>query len=693
MSHSTMWTDDVDADPDSDLSSSECNVDYRTDREQVHVYHHYTPQIQIQQDHHYPQTQSRTFLAAPRSAIPTLSRSHSIGHAHTTDHHAASPQPIPNFSHRLSRIPYHHHDVPELLTSRDDLSVTASPSTPTPITPTCNGFHFDDIFHPLSTPYRSRLGSTTSSCGQRTPSLRPVSNMSTRLPDPDAVSFTNSPNLATTDTVSSLSSFETPKPHQPGGRAHMRSISIGGPMLKMDGSPGKQSLSSTTSGSSEERNRNAKNASRRMGGLLARIWPGASSSASNERRNMPADHKRSLTPHKLERPKMENGVPIVPGAQPFEPSSLSSYTSRSEYGPPSTSHSLDVQRRGSSAENMKDGSGGGGGGGGAAFGVDLKESIKIAPSKIRISHRGKSTSYRLFPLSVYKCCEFIRNSGCTDPSLFASTGNSHNVAHLKDIFNTAPTYGDDFDFINSIGPEGDPYTPYDAARLILIYLRELPKPLVSQSVLRSWIMLARQEGAIEPAAPKLEDMGFDFWTEALNRLPLHNRNLVKHLLDLFAEMLLRSRATANMLAEAQARTQTQSQSQAQAQAQAQAQTQPQPQTQAQSKGKSPLSPQQQTQAAVVHEVDARRLASALSRSMFHTDDMNLPKKTAAHPTLALAFLIKKRGDYARVMGKVVTSTGSGTGSGMTRKERRRESELFLPSTREIMEWKGGRSYS
>lgn len=169
-------------------------------------------------------------------------------------------------------------------------------------------------------------------------------------------------------------------------------------------------------------------------------------------------------------------------------------------------------------------------------------------------------------------------------------------------------------------------------------------------------MLARQEGAIEPAAPKLEDMGFDFWTEALNRLSLHNRNLVKHLLDLFAEMLMRSRATANMLAEAQG------------------------------KGKGVLGNQQGQ--GGVHEVDARRLASALSRSMFHTDNMNLPKRTAAHPTLALAFLIKKRGDYAATIGKVATATGMTTTG-----RARRESELFLPSTREILEWKGGQSYS
>lgn len=45
------------------------------------------------------------------------------------------------------------------------------------------------------------------------------------------------------------------------------------------------------------------------------------------------------------------------------------------------------------------------------FGVDLKYSIRTAPMKIRISHNGRSTSYRTFPLSVHKCCEFIRRAG------------------------------------------------------------------------------------------------------------------------------------------------------------------------------------------------------------------------------------------------------------------------------------------
>lgn len=47
---------------------------------------------------------------------------------------------------------------------------------------------------------------------------------------------------------------------------------------------------------------------------------------------------------------------------------------------------------------------------GDVFGVDLSTSIKIAPMKIRISHRGRSTSYRTFPVSVYKSSEFIRKT-------------------------------------------------------------------------------------------------------------------------------------------------------------------------------------------------------------------------------------------------------------------------------------------
>ncbi|KAK0627387.1 hypothetical protein B0T14DRAFT_135395 [Immersiella caudata] len=274
------------------------------------------------------------------------------------------------------------------------------------------------------------------------------------------------------------------------------------------------------------------------------------------------------------------------------------------------------------------------------FGVDLNDSIRLAPMKIRISHRGSSTSYRTFPLSVYKCCEFIRCSGmnlflprkhplttltAVDPNLFSSPGDAFNVSHLLTLFNTAP-YGEDFSFTDPSPISNHQYTIHDAGRIILLYLQDLPKPLVSSSVVKSWIMLARQEGAIQPMCSRPLETGLDFWAEALNRLPTANRNLTKHLLTLFAETV----------------------------------------TKGDSKGR-----------PHILDADARNLAAAVARAMFHTDETGSGKKSSrnVHATLALAFLIKKRGEYDISMER-----GQ---AGETKEE-----VGFLPSTREILEWRG-----
>ena len=235
--------------------------------------------------------------------------------------------------------------------------------------------------------------------------------------------------------------------------------------------------------------------------------------------------------------------------------------------------------------------------------------------------------------------------GCADPTLFSSPGDSHNVAELREIFNSGPDYGEDFSFT------GTDYTVYDAARLILLYLDELPKPLVSRSVVKSWVLLARQEGAIEPPCRRIET-GLDFWAEALNRLPAANRNLTKHLLNLFASLLLR-------LAR-------------------------------------PVSP---PGARSINEADARRLASSVSRALFHSDRGKSKDKNGVFPTLALAFLISKRGDYVgemdiegetRAPGLSKPTLSSSTSPSPSRKCRfRKEADMFLPSHKEISMWKGG----
>ncbi|KAK3353956.1 Rho GTPase activation protein [Lasiosphaeria hispida] len=243
------------------------------------------------------------------------------------------------------------------------------------------------------------------------------------------------------------------------------------------------------------------------------------------------------------------------------------------------------------------------------FGVDLKESIRLAPMRARISHKGKSTSSRDFPLSIYKCCEFILQSDPLDHSIFSTPGSTTNVFQLRTIFNTAPSYGETFSFV------GTHFTPHDAASLILLYLSELPKPLVPPTALKGWIMLARQEGAIEPPAPRLLETGLDFWVDVLNRLPAVNRSVVKHLLGVFAGVVTRWER--------------------------------------------------------VDEADARQLAAGVAGAVFQNTGEDKGGKKGVHATLALAFLIKKRGEYEVEVGK-----------------RREKKEGFLPSTREIMEWKG-----
>ncbi len=92
----------------------------------------------------------------------------------------------------------------------------------------------------------------------------------------------------------------------------------------------------------------------------------------------------------------------------------------------------------------------------------------------------------------------------------------------------------------------------------------------------------------------------------------------------------------------------------------------------------------------IGEADARHLASAVARALFHAEGMKggsggREKSKHVHATLALAFLIKKRGDYAVSLG------ADGGGRGGTRGGEMREGQKkaeFLPSTREILEWKG-----
>ncbi|KAL2173087.1 Rho GTPase activation protein [Thermothelomyces heterothallicus CBS 202.75] len=546
-------------------------------------------------------TEQQAPLSRKEKALPPL-----------PDEQPASSSPEPEMSCRISRFPFSHPcEVPELIPDQEDMSGTSStPSAPAPATPSVTS----EVFRPLSqlTSLDLELGrhlNPTSGSeayfGQRKTSIR-----STKTAESEALGIIQEEEGNTdenTDGVSLLTPTEA---------SYNNSNSEGGDKKLFPGVDGShcRSVSSLGSGSSSEwRPSHGNMATRKSVNFFSRIRNGGN------RAEDPCLERRSLTPMQLATPPRapdhhDDDPPAPVGAMPtLSPTN----TLRTEVST-TTKFFHRIPWLGESQPKKPE----------AVFGVDLKESIRVAPMKIRISHKGRTTSYRTFPLSMYKCCEFIRRAGDADANIFSSPGNAYNVTNLQAIFSTPPSFGEQFQF------EGTDYTVHDAARLILVYLESLPKPLISPSVVKSWILLARQEGAIEPPCPRVET-GLDFWTEALNRLPTANRNLTKYLLTVFAEVLLGARGEIN-------------------------------------------------------EADARQLASAVSRAMFHhdadgvvldnkgKDQKKKPFRRNVQPTLALAFLIKKRGEYAMSLSKAAGEDAS-----------KRHSQMFLPSTREILEWKGG----
>ncbi|KAK3380686.1 Rho GTPase activation protein [Lasiosphaeria ovina] len=536
----------------------------------------------------------------------------------------STPGPLQaDISCRISRIPFTQPgEVPELVPDHEDLaSALASPSTPGPTSPgmavepapSIDVVASSDSGFTETDAQRNRKASIYTADSDWS-----VSELGIIQEEDDNMSYAPVSPMSTAATVRyDVDDFSLDHPPT-GHHRQTASVSV---------IPGVMTTTITSSGrSSGEWRVTTKSASRRSVNLFSRLR----SAGRLGSRTIPEEdfiEKRSLTPHELVAPPRDRG---------FDESLFS------RRPPPSSSSSsgpgdMESIRRTVSYPPMH----GQNGQAKPVFGVDLNSSIRVAPMKTRISHRGQSTSYRTFPICIYKCCEFIRKSGYTNPNLFSGPGNAFNVAQLKDIFSSAPSYGESFDLSST------DYTVYDAARLILLYLEELPKPLIPPSVVRSWVLLARQAGAIEPPCPRVET-GLDFWTEALNRLPLASRNLAKHLLTLFAEV-------------------------------------------------TPRSPERPNE---IPEADARQLASVVSRALFHHEsDVRMsaqtggndagddkksrkrkPKKNnnnSVHPTLALAFLIKKRGEYTVSLDRLDAINSKKNGP-----------SLFLPSTREIMEWKG-----
>ncbi|KAL2126712.1 hypothetical protein VTI74DRAFT_370 [Chaetomium olivicolor] len=162
------------------------------------------------------------------------------------------------------------------------------------------------------------------------------------------------------------------------------------------------------------------------------------------------------------------------------------------------------------------------------FGVSLSTSMQVAKGIASTRHGDGASSVRAtreYPLCVLRCVYHIRDEGLDAPGIFGLDADQLRLAQLKEVFNSAETsYGRDLDWSR--------FTVYDAADLILLFLSELSKPLISESVGKRWIVLSRQATM---RAARL-DQGLDFWEEAFMGIHGPARALLKLLLNLWGDI-------------------------------------------------------------------------------------------------------------------------------------------------------------
>ncbi|KAK3495757.1 hypothetical protein B0T13DRAFT_473250 [Neurospora crassa] len=165
---------------------------------------------------------------------------------------------------------------------------------------------------------------------------------------------------------------------------------------------------------------------------------------------------------------------------------------------------------------------------GAVFGVSLADSMSVAKGLAGTRHDSGGSSTRDYPLCILRCVYFIQDHGLRAPHIFAREGDPNRLQRLKTIFSSPENgYGKFMDW--------NQFTVYEAADLILLFLSELPQPLVPESVAKRWISMSRQATMSGSSATRL-DKGIDFWEEALQGIKGPHRSLFKLLLNLWGDV-------------------------------------------------------------------------------------------------------------------------------------------------------------
>ena len=162
------------------------------------------------------------------------------------------------------------------------------------------------------------------------------------------------------------------------------------------------------------------------------------------------------------------------------------------------------------------------------FGVPLKRSMQLAKGIASTRHGSGGSSVRAtreYPLCVLRCVYYVRDCGLDTHHIFGLDGDPLQLAQLRETFNSAETgYGKDLDWSR--------FTVHDSSNLILLFLSDLPRPLISESAAKRWISLSRQATI---RAARL-DQGLDFWEEAFMGIHGPSRALFKLLLNLWGDI-------------------------------------------------------------------------------------------------------------------------------------------------------------
>lgn len=351
--------------------------------------------VDVDNDHPPPPHRSTGSTPAAQKPLPPL-----------PDEEPSAPAQ-PEMSCRISRFPFSHPcEVPELMPSsqEDTLGTTTSPSASGPATPSVAA----DVFRPLTEilssdlelkpfqtlapepePHESMPSTSVKSEASATDDGLGVIREEADDVNSDGVSLLSAPEISVSNVAGETQCVA--------GRGDSQAFLAG---LRYPHRPSVSSLGSGSASSSEWRHSNA-GVARRSVNLFSRIRNGGRPLVEETYLE-----KRSLTPHEL-----SERLPQAPGAAEDElpaDGPLSVPSSPNPGGADATTPSRFFRRMpwiGDSQPKMAE----------AVFGVDLKTSIRVAPMKMRISHKGNSTSYRTFPLSVHKCCEFIRRAGMSSP--------------------------------------------------------------------------------------------------------------------------------------------------------------------------------------------------------------------------------------------------------------------------------------